>query len=248
MAGKFTKSRRRRRVGRRRTPFRRMMRKRRRRGPLTMRVRSTVFPPRALVKMRWVATASSAGVGTGIDNMQVNINSIKNPGVSAAGGNTISTNSGDTYMGYSPYDTMYGEYRVYKVKYKVSIVNIGVSTDNNTCLHVVVFPQVGTTTYTDYIKAMEQRGAKTAQAIVNCKPAVISGTVRLPTLLGQSNTQFRGDVNNLAAFGSNPGNAVTLNIFLYNSQVHSSSLSYRIELVAFVELNEVIPQAVTSAP
>jgi len=185
--------------------------------------------PRALVQMRYTETllpylALSAAAPS---FYFFNLNSIFDPN---------RTGSGHQPYGHDTYSTLYNRYRVYKVKWSVTLPS-----DSSLKYQAVIgaVNHAGTSSTLDAIA--EQPGSIMRWVPPGSSSVVVSGTTSLPKLHGSTSTEYKGDDGCAAAFGNSPNEVLTLRICFYAP--NAMNICPTFNLIYFTELFDPIDLA-----
>jgi hypothetical protein len=138
---------------------------------------------------------------TGIVNdYQFRLNSIFDPDLSG---------TGHQPYGYDTFATLYNRYRVFKCDYDITIVNqsTGPATTTVLCCN-------NATAFTNATLASESTGAVTKVLTGSAALSTVHfrGSVDLPSLTGQTPTQYMAEDRYQAVFSQNPSELMTLNV------------------------------------
>lgn len=178
------------------------------------------IPPRSIVKMKYSHTFSSNGAA--IDHM-FNLNSTFDPD---------RTGTGHQPYGRDTYFTLYNRYRVFAVQYHVTFM----SATNFTGYGMLAWDNSAALITN---AELWQETPKTMTKIYTAtSPAVFSGHLRLPNIVGVTSTAYKGDERYQAVGGSDPSEFIILHVGmanLDNTAVSSGAVTARVQLTYHVE-------------
>lgn len=206
---------------------RRMRRTRRKVFTSSMKSSSTPIPDRYFTKLRYtdIHGMSFTG-GSGVPATQsYRINSIFDPDL---------TGTGHQPLGHDEMATLYNRYRVYGMKYRITLSNQSTTDYADICVSL----RPNTTTYSSIYTAMES--AYNQKSIVGPETgsrniSIIKGYASVAKLRGISKRQLAIEEDYGALFGSNPGNIPLLTIFAQNQNSATSiTVNARVDLVYYV--------------
>lgn len=184
------------------------------------------FPSRTFARLKYVDNLPQSGsAGVGIDYL-FNLNSVFDPD---------RTGTGHQPYGHDQLSAIYNRYRVWSCRYKVSFRSkAGGSVQPVT---VTVLPSNQTTSLVSVAASCgEWPGAKSCTTYWEDNQQYLQGRVYLPTLVGQSRTEYSGESENEASYGSSPSSICVLHCVMYPQDSGSSVLGYlNVELEYFVE-------------
>lgn len=128
-----------------------------------------------------------------------NLNSLYDPNRTA---------TGHQPFGFDQLAALYDKYRVFAASWRIDVTGNG----TGDIPRVVVIPFDGNYNNTSRTLAMEFPRAVTKVGAPGNNKVSIAGRVSLPRLRGQTSVAFKGDDQNTAQTGANPGHEVTLNV------------------------------------
>lgn len=168
-----------------------------------LKVRSTLGPRRALVKMNFEKTAQFiAGQSFPQSNQFIRLNSIWDPDTDTAA-------TQESANGYSNWNTQFERYRVYGVSYDVefySVVGASAAT-------LAVMPSYGTVLFQDVNQFNQYYARKgTVGPFTGMNKWRVKGYYPLHMVKGQSVAQFKADNQNAAQMTNNPADQCFLTI------------------------------------
>lgn len=194
-------------------------------GQTTPRVTTVVraagpIPPRMVAKHKYVDLYSSAG--TNIDNNRINLNSMFAP--MYTGGHQ--PYGRDTYAG------LYNRYRVFGVRYRITV-----SSTSQTNMNATIMWNNDPTLETNATLTSE-RPCSLSQNLSWASPCVFQGHLTLSRITGVPNSTYKSDDRYQATVGTNPSESIIMHILLYDSLGNAVSAGYasvRIELTFYTE-------------
>lgn len=165
-----------------------------RKGKATMiKSKTTVVADRAVVKLPYVDYTNYTLNGGGGGVKSYNINSIYDPEPG-----TIN----DQPLGFDQWGSFFARYRVFKVDYEATILNLG----TNMAGGITAF--AGSSIQTDYT-ALElpytKRFTCGAAGTGGAPKTVVRGSISLPKLNGLTPAQYKSEASTGATWSSNPG-------------------------------------------
>ncbi len=199
-------------------------------GPYTMT--SSRFPvsPRLRCKLRYADTFSLGGV-TGIQDQQMNLNSLYDPDRSG---------TGHQPRGFDQLAALYSRYRVYSVKYHV----VGTLTTANDALVAGVFPSnsgAAATALADFAEAPMGKFKR-----YNLYQGfTLTGSVDLPLLNGKTHTAYMADDTTQALTSASPTETLILHVVCVNVNGANSSTQVTVFMEFEAEFSD--PVALSSS-
>lgn len=218
-----------------RAPMKKRNWRRKGKGKLSIaKARTTVLPDKMIVKLPYVDYTNYTLTGGAGGAKKYCLNSIYDPEPG-----TIN----DQPMGFDEWGKFYSRYRVFKVDYEATILNLGVNTSGG------ITATTTTSIQPDY-SCLElpytKRFSLGAAGTGGAPKQVIRGTISLPKLAGLTSAQYKDEATTGATWNTSPGYDV-MNLFLSFFPTHSSldtvncdvvmRLTYHVELFDRNQLN-----------
>lgn len=184
--------------------------------------KAQVIPRTVKIVLPYAETFVRSGI-TGMEDYQFNLNSIYDPNLSG---------SGHQPLGHDQYATLFGRYRVYKVKAVCRWTQAG--TAGSTCALVGSNVSTPITAISD---AMEQPYSAAKAFSATGGVTTISKTFNLAKITGRPSYAYRADDRYQAQFGASPGENIILHVCTGDMNVAATfQYSFSIKLLYYVEL------------
>lgn len=191
------------------------------------KLRGTLAPTHLITQLKFVNTyqkQTPTGVGVSSFN-QFRMNSIWDPDLTNA--------LGTSCLGLTQWSGIYQRYRVFKFDYKITITNLSA----DLMISGAIVPQ----NYTDSaytISDMMRPSARRFECGNNSgqNRAVLKGSYYLPKITGQTSTQYKTDLTNVAGFGANPAQLAQLTILAQTSSGAQAFIGVQVDFTYHVEM------------
>lgn len=191
----------------------------------------TLIPQHVTTKMKYVTTLQKSFPLLGKPGLfnQFRLNSIWDP-------DETSVLTGTSALGWIQYAQLYQRYRVYRCDYRISMTNLS---EDTIVAGAIVVQNANDVSFSvsDYMRPLAKRFQLGNRSGSN--KAVITGSIYLPKLAGESPVQYKTNPNNLSGFTTNPATPLNLTIVgnCTNGGVAASvaaqvDLTYHVELMA----------------
>lgn len=209
--------------------------KRRRGGASTKIMRS--IPDRMLVKLSYIDTFQSANIAL----------TAGRPTVQLLKSYRSSTFDPDFAVGghqplwYDQYQTLYQKYRVYGIKYDITVQNVG----QNEVFYVLVRPGSAQIVESNYETLMERKNCQwRVGGSVNGGGRIrLKGYMSVAKTLGVPKKQVALDDEFESAWGNNPPKQAFLNMYVANWLGSGTTLTYTVRLTYFASLHDRVTPA-----
>lgn len=198
---------------------------RRARSRVTLRAtRSSQGPvaARLITKVKYVETVALSCSLTAT-SYEFRLNSIFDPNY---------TGGGHQPLGHDQLATLYNRYRVFKCAWRIKAQSTG-----SNAPRIVVVPYGNSLTTLTFDRVAELPRAITRTLGINgaSNGVQIAGHISLPNLSGETSTEFKGNSNNEALFGADPGEAMRLMILMDSPTGSSATAQVSVQLIYYVE-------------
>lgn len=189
-------------------------------------IAQTGRPQRMLAKLVYFTSGQLANTVGVYQTQQMNLNSLYDPDRSGVGHQPL---------GRDQWAVWYNRYRVYKVDYVITLINL----DPDQPAIVSVINANGIPTWTDE-SAFEQPGSFVQQLSPRdggLSRKVIIGSVNLPRLNGKTSSAYKANDDTQALMGANPAEVLTQSIVVAPTLAGSEvNIGYTIKYVYHCEL------------
>lgn len=198
----------------------------------------TPIAPRFITKLKYVGESGMTSTSSTPALYQFNLNSLYDPD---------RTGTGHQPIGYDQLSGLYDRYRVFACSWRIDVT--GSATFWFT---VLPFDGINLASNTNRTLIQEMPRAVTKTGDNNNRHAMFKGHISLPRLRGQTSVEYKGDDLNSGLMGnvgtgSNPTDALTLNLFGYSDNQASATVSFnfRVQLMYHCELYD--PAAISQS-